>query len=470
MPASSTAHRTVGDTPQGGSVMNFYAPPGTPRPPELSHAQGVFLYDTSGNSYMDITSGAVVSNLGHANPRVVRVMQEQAARATFAYPRFFESRDNVELADKICSLAGPGFERAFFVSGGSEANESALKLARQYAVAIGEGQRYKVISREPSYHGATLGALGVTGDAFTESLYAPMARIAPKVPAPMTYRLPPGQTAESHAHECAEALEARIRSEGPDTVLAFIMEPIGGLSSGATVAPPAYYHRVRDICNRFGVLLIHDEIMSGAGRSGRFLASQHWEHSAPDIVTLAKGLAAGYTPFGAVLASSRLVETVARHGGFVHGHTYFSNPFSCAVANAVLDEVMEHDLMGQASRIGSHLESGLLQLQQQSRIVGDTRGIGLLRAIEIVRDKNTKTTFPVELNTPLRLSKHGLRHGIALYNRRANNGAYGDMQLVTPPLTSTRQEIDEMISRLGLALHDLEDELQQLGACPRWAV
>jgi len=456
------ATRRVGDEAKGGSVMSFYAPRGSARPPQISHAEGVYLYDTDGRSYMDITSGAVVSNLGHSNPRVVRTMQDQAAKVTFAYPRFFESRDTVALANKICELAGDGFERAFFVSGGSEANEAALKLARQYAVARGQGSRHKVISREPSYHGATLGALGVTGDAFTEALYAPMARVSPKIPAPLFYRLPAGTGADEHARQCAEALEQRILNEGPDTVLAFIMEPVGGLSSGASVAPPAYYRHVREICTRYGVLLIHDEIMSGAGRSGRFLSSHHWPGSAPDIVTLAKGLAAGYTPFGAMLTSARIVDTIASHGGFVHGHTYFSNPFSCAVANAVLDEVIDRDLMAQASSLGERLDAGLRQLVQDSPVIGDTRGLGLLRAIEIVRDKVGKKAFPAELNMPAKLTEHGLRHGIALYNRRANMGAYGDMQLITPPLISTPDEIDEMVRRLALAVRDLEAQARQL--------
>ncbi len=463
MHASSSPERRVGDTPRGGSVLSFYVPAGTPRPPEISHAEGVYLYDTEGRRYMDITSGAVVSNLGHSNPRVVRTMQEQAAKVTFAYPRFFESRHNVALADRICALAGVGFDRAFFVSGGSEANESALKMARQYAVASGQATRWKVISREPSYHGATLGALGVTGDAFTEALYAPMARISPKVPAPLTYRVPAGLSVEDYVAQCAEALDTRIRAEGPESVLAFIMEPVGGLSSGATVAPAAYYRRVREICDRHGVLLIHDEIMSGAGRSGRFLASHHWEGAHADIVTLAKGLAAGYTPFGAVITSAKMVDTIARHGGFVHGHTYFSNPFSCAVANAVLDEVMEQDLMGKATRGGQKLAEGLQALVHSSPIVGDARGIGLLQAIELVCDKVTKKAFPAELNLPAKLTVHGLRHGIALYNRRANMGAFGDMQLISPPLISTDAEIDEMLRLLGLAVRDLEQELRQMG-------
>ena len=452
--------RLVGDTSSGGTVLSFYAKKGTPRPPEIHHAEGVYLYDTNGRRYMDITSGAVVSNLGHSNPRVVAAMQAQAAKVTFAYPRFFESRHNVALADRVCDLAGEGFDRAFFVSGGSEANESALKMARQYAVATGQPSRYKVISRDPSYHGATLGALGVTGDSFTEALYAPMARISPKVPVPLTYRVPEGLSIDQHAQKCAEALEEKILAEGPESVLAFIMEPVGGLSSGAVVSPPAYYRAVRDICTRHGVLLIHDEIMSGAGRTGKFLSSQHWDGARPDFVTLAKGLAAGYTPFGAVLTSNKVVDAIANHGGFIHGHTYFSNPFSCAVADAVLEEVVEQDLLFRATILGDRLKRGLLELKEKSSIVGDVRGMGLLMAIEIVEDKATKRAFPAALNVPAMLTLHGLNHGIALYNRRANKGAFGDMQLITPPLVSTEAEIDEMVDLLHRSVNDLEVELR----------
>jgi adenosylmethionine-8-amino-7-oxononanoate aminotransferase len=453
--------RLVGDTPNGGSVMSFYARKGTPRPPEIDHAEGVYLYDTEGRRYMDITSGAVVSNIGHSNPRVVAAMQAQAAKVTFAYPRFFESRHNLALANRVCGLAGEGFDRAFFVSGGSEANESALKMARQYAVATGQPGRYKVISREPSYHGATLGALGVTGDAFTESLYAPMTRISPKVPVPLTYRVPEGLTLDEHAQHCAQALEDKILAEGPQSVLAFIMEPVGGLSSGAVVSPPAYYRAVRDICTRHGVLMIHDEIMSGAGRTGKFLSSQHWEGARPDMVTLAKGLAAGYTPFGAVITSNEVVDAIANHGGFIHGHTYFANPFSCAVADAVLEEVVAQDLLTRAAVLGERLRNGLLALMHASPIVGDVRGLGLLMAIELVADKPGKRAFPAALNVPAMLTLHGLNHGLALYNRRANKGAFGDMQLITPPLISTESEIDEMVELLGRSLHDLEIELRR---------
>ncbi|MDN8615181.1 aminotransferase family protein [Variovorax ginsengisoli] len=459
MSTTNPIERRVGDTPKGGSVLGFYAPRGTPRPPRIARGEGIFLWDSDGRRYLDATAGAVVANIGHGNPRVLAAMAEQAGRVTFAYPRFFESEHSIALSDKVCTLAGEGFDRAFFVSGGSEANESALKLARQYAVVGGQARRFKVISREPSYHGATLGALAVTGDAHTLGLYGPMVREMPKVPAPLSYRLPEGHTADTHAMACADALEETIVREGPDSVLAFILEPVGGLSSGAVVSPAAYYRRVREICDRHGVLLIYDEIMSGAGRTGAFLAAHHFADARPDIVTLAKGLAAGYTPLGAMLVPNRIVDAVAGAGGFVHGHTYFTNPLSCAVADAVLDEVVRQDLVAQARIRGEQLMGRLRALAERSPIVGDVRGKGLLTAIEIVADNESKRQLPAGFNAPARLTEHGLRRGIALYNRRANLGAYGDMQLVTPPLTISEAEVDLLADMLEAALRDLADEI-----------
>ena len=462
-PLTPQAPRTVGDTPQGGSVLGFYAPKGTPRPPRVARGEGIYLWDADGRRYLDATAGAVVANIGHGNPRVLAAMAEQAGRVTFAYPRFFESEHSVALSDRVCALAGEGFERAFFVSGGSEANESALKLARQYAVVTGQEKRVKVISRQPSYHGATLGALAVTGDANTLALYGPMVRAMPKIAAPLSYRVPAGHDAASYAMACAEALEECIVREGVDTVLAFILEPVSGVSSGAVVSPEAYYQRVRQICDRHGVLLIYDEIMSGAGRTGAFLAAHHFSQARPDIVTLAKGLAAGYTPLGAMLVPNRMLEAVAGAGGFVHGHTYFTNPLSCAIANAVLDEVVRLDLVAQSRVRGEQLMQRLREVAERSPIVGDVRGLGLLSAIELVADKATQRQLPTSLNVLARLSEHGLKNGIALYNRRANLGAYGDIQLITPPLTISAAEVDELVALLEKVLNDLADEVTRSG-------
>lgn len=459
---TANSPRVIGDTPQGGSVLAFYSPKGSPRPPQVGRAEGVYLWDADGHRYLDATAGAVVANIGHGNPHVLAAMQAQAARATFAYPRFFESEHNIALANRLCALAGEGFDRAFFVSGGSEANESAIKLARHYAVVSGQASRWKVISRNPSYHGSTLGALAVTGDEHTLSIYGPMVKPSPKVAAPLSYRIPEGHTQESYAMACAEELAHAIEREGPESVLAFILEPIGGLSTGAVVSHAAYFERVRQICDQYGVLLIYDEIMSGAGRTGEFLAAHHWRAARPDLVTLAKGLAAGYTPLGCLLAPNRIVDAVAARGGFVHGHTYLTNPLSCAVANAVMEEVERLDLITQARERGLTLRRRLDALAERSPLVGDVRGLGLFGAIELVADKATRRALPTEFNAPAKLTVHGLKHGIALYNRRANLGAFGDFQMITPPLTISESECDELVDKLERALADLTDEVTRL--------
>ena len=439
-------------------MLAFYSPKGSPRPPRVARAEGIYLWDADGRRYLDATAGAVVTNIGHANPHVLAAMQEQAGKVSFAYPRFFESEHSIALADRVCSLAGVGFDRAFFVSGGSEANEAALKLARQYAVVSGQASRWKVISRNPSYHGSTLGALAVTGDDHAQSLYGAMVKPMPRISAPLSYRVPEGHTPESHAMACAEELAQCIEREGSESVLAFILEPIGGLSTGAVVSSSAYFERVRQICDQHGVLLIYDEIMSGAGRTGEFLAAHHWRAARPDLVTLAKGLAAGYTPLGCLLAPDRIVEAVAGSGGFVHGHTYIANPLSCAVANAVMDEMDRLHLVAQARERGQSLRRRLEALAERSPLVGNVRGLGLFTAIELVADKASKRALPTAFNAPAKLSAHGLRHGIALYNRRANLGAFGDFQMITPPLTISEAELDELVERLESSLVDLADE------------
>ena len=316
-----------------------------------------------------------------------------------------------------------------------------------------------MIGREPSYHGATLGALAVTGDHHAEDIFGPLMRSMPKVPAPLSYRVPAGHTVESYAEACARALEDEIVRQGPDTVLAFIMEPVGGLASGAMVAPASYYDAVRAICDRHGVLLIYDEVMSGAGRTGTFLAADHWPAVRPDLVTLAKGLAAGYTPFGAVLAPDRIVDPVVGAGGFLHGHTYFTNPLSCAIAHAVVSEMLDRDLIGNAARMGRRLRAGLDALAARSRIIGDVRGLGLLMAIELVADKATRRMLPPPLVAPARLGALALQEGLALYSRRTSGGKFGDWVMITPPLIIDAAQVDELVGLLGRAITRFEREL-----------
>ena len=462
MSAQSEA-ATLGEDASGGPVQVFYVKPGSRRRPRIVRGDGLYMWDDAGRRYIDVSSGPVANNLGHGNRRVLDAMARQAEAVTFAFPTLFETEPNVALADLLTSLAGPGLDRAFFVSGGSEATETAIKLCRAYALSRGEPGRTKVIGRDPGYHGATMGALSVTGDDHQLELYGPLLREMPKVPAPLTYRLPDNHTRESYARHCAQALDDKIRSEGPDSVLAFIMEPIGGLATGALVAEDCYYGLVREICSRHGVLLIFDEVMSGAGRSGTFLAADHWPDARPDLVILAKGIAAGYTPMGCVLASNALVRSVAEGGGFLHGFTYYSNPLSCAIGHAVLSELVERDLMANAAERGEELAGALRALGERSSIVGDVRGKGLLLAVELVADQATKRQLPLEINAPARFQEIAMEQGLAVYSRRTARGRFGDWFMVSPPLTVTGEQVQEIVAGLERALATFQDELAAAG-------
>lgn len=453
----------LGVAPSGGPIQVFLAKSGTPRRPRVARGEGIYFWDDQGRRYIDVSSGPVANNLGSGNPRVLAAMRRQAEAAAFAFPGQFESEANEALADLLTNLAGPGLERAFFVSGGSEATESAIKFCRQYWLAMGQPQRCKVIGREPGYHGGTLGALAVTGDQHQHRIFGPLLKPMPKIPAPLTYRLPPNHTAQSYARHCAQALEQCILEEGPESVMAFIMEPVGGLATGALVAEDIYFTLVRQICDRHGILLIFDEVMSGAGRTGRFLAAEHWPDCRPDLVILAKGIAAGYTPMGCLLAPADKVKLVADAGGFMNGFTYFANPLSCAIGHAVLQEVVEQDLVAKAAARGAELKAALEGIAGRSAIVGDVRGKGLLLAMELVADKASKAPIPLPLLAPARFQAIAMEQGLAVYCRRTSEGAYGDWLMISPPLIVTAAEVTEIANGLERALATYEQELREQG-------
>ncbi|MEI9426008.1 aspartate aminotransferase family protein [Mesorhizobium sp. Cs1299R1N1] len=443
------------------SAKAFYAGRGVTETLTVSHAKGIFFWDTNGKRYLDGSSGAVAANIGHGNERVRDAMIDQANRISYVVRTAFTSDATDELCRIISELAGPGFDQTFLVSGGSEAVESALKLARQYAYVSGQPKRWKVLARLPGYHGATLGAAAVTGDPDRDAMFGPIMQIMPKVPAPLNYRRPDGFTAESYADHCADALERQILEEGEETVLAFIMEPVGGIATGALVAPDSYYRKVRQICDRYGVLLIYDEVMCGAGRTGTFLAAHHWPDGLPDLVVCAKGLSAGYTPLGAMIAPNRIVDKVVESGGFLHGHTYSGNPLSSAIGVAVLKEMLEHNLMENATRMGELLRQRLSALQGQSRTIGDVRGLGLLNAVEIVQDKATKAVFPASKQASYRISDIARSLGLHLYARRTASGKYGEWFMAAPPLTITEPEIDLFMELTTEAFRIFESETHE---------
>lgn len=419
--------------------------------PFLDRGEGIYLFDENGKRYIDGSSGAMVSNIGHSNPRVLAKIKAQMDKATFGYRLHFRTHPSEDLAAKTVSLMPEGLDRVFFVSGGSEAVESAVKLARQYALTQGEEARYKVISRFPSYHGSTFGALELTGYDPLCKPFKPMLREMPKVAAPTSYLDRDNLSEEQRGLKYAEFLRDKIIEEGPETVLAFIMEPVGGASTGALVAPDSYYGRVREICDEFGVLLIYDEVMTGAGRTGKFLAAEHWGIT-PDIVAMSKGFGAGYAPLGAMVAGSRLVEPVLNAGGFLHGFTYAGNPMACAAGLAVLEEMEEQNLIENAARMGKVLMAQLHGLMERHPFIGDVRGKGLLTAFEFVADRNTMDPLPTSLNAYDRLVELAYARGLIIYSRRTRGGTSGDHFLLAPPLIITEDQIGEMMEILRDAL------------------
>jgi adenosylmethionine-8-amino-7-oxononanoate aminotransferase len=407
---------------RGGPQDVFFPRSSSGDLPTIVAGDGVYLVDDAGRRLLDVCSGPFLANLGQGNERVLEAMLTQGRRLSYTYSRTTRHSANAELTERLASLAGPGFERAHLTSGGSEAVEMALKFLRVHAVATGHPERRRVISLMPGYHGATLQTLALNGDIGAPALWGPLTVASEKIPAPLTFRAP---SAEAAAATSCRALEAAISAAGPETVLAFIMEPVGGQASGVNVPHPSFARGAREICQRYGAHLVFDEVVS-AFRTGRFLAAQHDPEALPDVVVLAKGLAAGYAPLGAVLVSAALVEEVAATNGFVVSHSYDASPIACAAGSAVLDEVVDRGLIEGAGTLGARLRTGLERIHRSSPLVGDVRGRGLLLALELVCDKQTNERFPEHVDPGAIIRRHGLEHGLLLYSRRQNAGRYGD--------------------------------------------
>jgi adenosylmethionine-8-amino-7-oxononanoate aminotransferase len=423
--------------------------------PFIAKSRGVYMWDHSGREYIDGCSGAMVSNIGHGHPRVLQAIQNQAQSTFFAYRTQFENEPAVELAARIVGRSAPHLDRIFYVGSGSEAVETAMKLCRQYYYAKGEGSRHLFISREPSYHGCTLGALALTSYAPLEAPFRPLMQSYPKIPAPYCYRCALSLTYPACGVQCARMLEDVIQRQGPENVAAFVAEPVGGASTGALVPPDEYFGIVQAICRRYGVMLILDEVMTGFGRTGKMFAYEHWGVEA-DIVALAKGMAAGYYPLGAVITRKKIVEEVVNQGGFMHGFTYAGNPMACAVGLEVFDIIVENDLAGNAADVGSHLKAGLELLAERHPIIGQVRGRGLLLAIELVQDRTTRQPFAAERQIGLLLTDTAFAAGLIIYPRRSIHGLAGDHVLIAPPLIVTTAEADEILNRLEKALVKME--------------
>ena len=447
----------------GGPQDIFYARANTVPLPLMVRAEGIWMSDEDGHDYIDVSSGPVVSNIGHGNTRVAEAMAEQARTLDFAYSRVSRHKPNIDLTRRIAELAGPGYERVCLASGGSEAMEIAIKFLRQEAITQGQSERVSLITCMPSYHGGTVATLAMTGDDSLEPYLSGFAIPSDKVPSPLTYRLPGNHTPDSYASECAEKLELKIRELGPETVLAFVFEPVGGLATGCSVPLTSYFEEIRRICTEYGIDLVFAECLCGTGRTGKFLAAHHWPESMPDIVVMAKGLGSGYTPLGAVLFPAERVDRLASQTGFNFSHTYNANPISCATGLAVLDEFRRLNLIEAAAKQGKYLQAKLEGLKAESPVVGDIRGLGLLMAVELVADRRNKTQLPAHTLPAELIRAHGLKNGLMIYSRRTANGKYGDWFVVAPPLIITEAECDELIARLAATLKDFQVDLSSQG-------
>lgn len=422
--------------------------------PLAVRGEGIYIYDSEGKSYLDGSGGAAVSCLGHSDPDVIAAIKNQLDSLDFAHTGFLTSAPAETLATRLAAHAPEGIDRVYLVSGGSEAVEAALKLARQYMLEIGQPSRTKFIARRQSYHGNTLGALGTGGNLWRREPFDPVMVSASHIAPCYEYRdRADDETSEDYGLRVANELEAELLRVGPETVIGFLAEPVVGATSGAVPAVDGYFRRIREICDKYGILLILDEVMCGMGRTGRLFACEH-DGVVPDIVTIAKGLGAGYQPIGAMLCSAKIYQAIAEGTGFFqHGHTYLGHPVACAAANAVVTKLTDGGLTERAATMGAYLEKALVAEFGQHPHVGDIRGRGMFRGLEFVKDRETKATFDPNDKLAARLKAKAMENGLICYPMNGTiDGRRGDHVLLAPPFISTEAEIDSLVDKLSTSL------------------
>lgn len=427
---------------------------GTGGLPIAAGGAGCWLIDAGGRRYLDASGGAAVSCLGHGHPKVITAMHAQIDRLAYAHTSFFTTEVMERLADRVIASAPPGIAKAYFVAGGSEAMEAALKLARQYVVEIGQPQRRHVIARRQSYHGNTLGALAVGGNMARREVFAPLLIEAHHIAPCYAYRdRRESESEAAYGRRAADELDDKIRELGPGTVMAFVAEPVVGATAGALPAVPGYFTRIREICDRHGVLLILDEVMCGMGRTGTLHACEQ-EGIAPDIMTIAKGLGGGYQPIGAMLASERIDRAIlAGSGAFKHGHTYVGHALACAAALAVLETIEQDGLLARVRAQGHKLAEALTGRFGNHPHVGDIRGRGLFRALEFVADRTTRAPFDPGRRLHARVRTEAMARGLMCYPMGGTiDGTHGDHVLLAPPYIIDESEIAQLVDRLGEAV------------------
>jgi adenosylmethionine-8-amino-7-oxononanoate aminotransferase len=414
----------------------------------------VYLLDSAGNRYLDASSGAAVSCLGHGHPAVLAAMHKQLDALEYAHTSFFTTEPAEALADELIAHAPGLMSLVYFVSGGSEGVEAALKMARQYFVERGEPRRRHFIARWQSYHGNTLGALSVGGNAWRRAMFAPILVPSNHISAAYAYRGQTlGETPDAYGRRIADELEAKIVELGAENVIAFVAETVVGATLGAVEAPPGYFKRIREICDRHGILLILDEVMCGMGRCGTLHAVEA-EGIVPDLMVLAKGLGGGYAPIGAVLISAHVMESFARgSGAFMHGHTYMGHPLACAAALAVQRTVREQNLLDNVRTQGTRLRALLQERLGDHPHVGDIRGRGLFFGVELVADRVTKAPFDPSRQLHSRIKAEAMRRGLLVYPMGGTvDGRSGDHVLLAPPFIVDEMQINELVDKLVVTL------------------
>lgn len=414
---------------------------------------GCYLIDAQGKRYLDC-GDAAVSCLGHSNPAVIHAVQEQVQKIAFAHTGFMTSEPAEALADLLIQHAPGSLDRVYFVSGGSEATEAAIKLARQYFLEIGQPERSRIIARRQSYHGNTLGALSAGGNAWRRAQFAPMLiEMSHIAPCYEYAEKPAGESSYDYGQRVANELEVEIKRLGPETVMAFMAEPVVGATLGAVPAVEGYFKRIREICDQYGVLLILDEVMCGMGRTGHLFACDH-DGVAPDILCIAKGLGAGYQPIGATLCTDQIYDAIRNGSGFFqHGHTYVGHPVATAAALAVVTELTSRDFPARARNMGDKLQAKLEAAFGQHPNVGDIRGRGLFRGIELVADRDTREPFDPTRGVAAKIKKAAVEAGLICYPMSGTrDGRRGDHVLLAPPFIIEEPQLDELVDKLSVAI------------------
>ena len=424
--------------------------------PRVTHGSGPFLHTADGRAILDAVGGIFVVNVGYGVASIGQAMAKQASKVAFVYGGNFETDAENGLAEQVIALAPEGFGKAYFVSGGSEANEVAFKIARKYHLVGGQPERWRIMGRWQSYHGATMATLSVGGKVSRRREYRPYMLDFPRVTAPDPYRCPAGMTPEAYGRQCADEVERRILQEDPASLAAVIVEPVTGAGSGAVAPPPGYMERLREICDRFDLLLIADEVITGFGRTGRAFASQHFG-MVPDLITFGKGVSSGYAPLGGVIIHQRVLDRFEKSdaSSVFTGYTYSGHAVSCAAGLEVLRLLKEQELIERSAREG---EAFLASAREKLRsgIVGDVRGKGLFAAVEFVEDRATKKPFPAERKIQQKVVAAAMKRDLMIRGETGLvDGEQGDHILLAPHFISDRSVLTDILDRLADAIDEV---------------